>query len=793
MSLAVMFSLLFHLLILTSQIAALDKGIFTNLLCRLADEITNAINSIKASANSLSCEINTKKQEIRDFYKEFVNQTLEKILHYIPFSDETVLPIDTTESSEEITETIEISTETTPEMETITFTETEQDSTYETETTPYTETETTDFTETSQTTTMVTTPTTVTTSKTIKTAKTTPRLVQKPTRIKPITATRSTTMMTPKPKLKIVTTTPNLTSTKIMTTPRTIWKPKTAKTPAVLIFVSANPIIVTKQTPVFAPTKATTTIKLTKPTTVKTPKGRVFVSANPITIKTQKTMKGTTTPIKITTPVTVKKPGVGVFVSPNPIIVTKRTTLKAVPTRTPATTLMTMPTRTTMKTPTRVVMSTTVKVPKTTTTLKIPKTPTTLRIPKTLTTLRLPRTISKGPSIVVRRMSLPMNKDKKIDNLSGKLLDRSVQLDLVNIHGYKSETHTVVTPDGYLLTLHRIMPKSKFTGRNNNKTVILLHGLLGSSIDWILLGPKHSLPYKLINAGYDVWLPNVRGNSYSRAHVSKSIHSAEFWDFSWHEIGLYDLSTIIDYIREKNSVKSQIILVAHSMGATALMVLLSTSPHYNSILSFVILLAPLVFMQQAKGPLRLLSEFKSLDHNATLKILGERSFNPVDSFMRVARKKFCKEDAILCLHPLFLLTDGGKTIKNNRHRKNILTNMRTGGSVKTILHFCQLIKSGQFEMYDLGSTYNLKKYGTVSPPKYHLRDIKLPMALFNSHNDWLSTVPDILNLMSQLSNAVSHHVVQLSSTEFNHLDFVLGMNAPKLVYKHVFDVLDQLF
>ncbi|KPJ06382.1 Lipase 3 [Papilio machaon] len=706
-----------------------------------------------------------------------------------------MLPIDITESPEEITETTKVPTETTPEMETITFTEIETESTYETETTPYTETETTDITETSPTTTMVTTPTIVSTSKRIKTAKvkTTPWSLPKPPRVKPITVIGSTTMMTFKPKLKIVTTPTNLTPSKITTTPRTIWKPKTAKTPAVLIFVSANPIIVSKQTTVKAPTKATAWIKLTRPTTVKLPKGRVFVSPNPITVKTQKTVKGQTTPIKNITPTTIKKSGVGVFVSPNPIIVTKRTTLKAVPTRTPATTLMTLPTRTTMKTPTRVVMSTTMKIPRTSTALRIPKTSTTLRIPKASTTQRLTRTTGKGPSIIVRRMSLPINKGKKIDNLSGKLLDRSIQLDLVNIHGYKAEIHTVVTPDGYLLTLHRIKPKSKFTGRNNNKTVILLHGLLGSSIDWILLGPKHSLPYKLINAGYDVWLPNVRGNAYSRAHVSKSIHSAEFWDFSWHEIGLYDLSSIIDYIREKNSVKSQIILVAHSMGATALMVLLSTSPHYNTILSFVILLAPLVFMQQAKGPLRLLSEFKSLDHNATVKILGDRSFNPVDSFMRVARKKFCKEDAILCMHPLFLLTDGGRAIKNNRHKKNILINMKTGGSVKTILHFCQLIKSGQFEMYDLGSTFNLKKYGTVSPPKYHLRDIKLPMALFNSHNDWLSTVPDILNLMSQLTNTVTHHVVQLSSTEFNHLDFVLGINAPKLVYKHVFDVLDQLF
>lgn len=92
----------------------------------------------------------------------------------------------------------------------------------------------------------------------------------------------------------------------------------------------------------------------------------------------------------------------------------------------------------------------------------------------------------------------------------------------------------ITTNDGYILTIHRI-PHGKDNNSNSQesakKVFFLQHGLLCSSADWVVNPPNGSLGFMLADAGFDVWLGNSRGNTYSKKHKIYPTDSDEFWRF----------------------------------------------------------------------------------------------------------------------------------------------------------------------------------------------------------------------------------------------------------------------
>lgn len=70
--------------------------------------------------------------------------------------------------------------------------------------------------------------------------------------------------------------------------------------------------------------------------------------------------------------------------------------------------------------------------------------------------------------------------------------------------------------------------------------------------------------YILADQGYDVWIGNARGNKYSRAHTYLDPDTGvDFWDFTWHQIGVYDLPAMIDYVLEQTG-QEDMFYIGHS-------------------------------------------------------------------------------------------------------------------------------------------------------------------------------------------------------------------------------------
>lgn len=172
--------------------------------------------------------------------------------------------------------------------------------------------------------------------------------------------------------------------------------------------------------------------------------------------------------------------------------------------------------------------------------------------------------------------------------------------------GYPAETHTTITEDCYILELHRI-PRG-LNVESDKPPVLLLHGILGSSADWVMASPEQSLGFMLADAGYDVWLGNMRGNTYSRQHCELNPDKTEFWNFSFDQVGEYDIPAMIAKIREVTG-SEKIFYTGFSMGTTTFMAMANSRPEVLEQLHMASLMAPVAYVDHMISPLKYIAPF----------------------------------------------------------------------------------------------------------------------------------------------------------------------------------------
>lgn len=338
------------------------------------------------------------------------------------------------------------------------------------------------------------------------------------------------------------------------------------------------------------------------------------------------------------------------------------------------------------------------------------------------------------------------------------------------------------TDDGYILTLHRIP--------NFNKTVVFLqHGLLSSSADWLLLGPGKALAFLLYDAGYDVWMGNTRGNTYSRNHVKLSPKTQSFWRFSWHEMAMHDLPAMIGLILERTN-RKQLHYIGHSQGTTVFFVLASKKPKFATRIASAHLLAPVAYMGNMESPLVRIAAPVFGKPGKKIEILGSLEVFPTSRAMELLGMTFCNERSVaieLCANGMFLIGGFHSSNLNRTLIPEIIAIAPAGSSLRQVLHYLQEYLSKRFREWDYGPSMNVDIYGSEEPPDYPVKRIRVPMYLYFSKNDFLSSEVDVERMAQEVPKGMVKEKYLNPDHKFTHLDYLYGLNSKETVYNRVLE------
>ncbi|XP_071649226.1 lipase 3-like [Temnothorax longispinosus] len=359
---------------------------------------------------------------------------------------------------------------------------------------------------------------------------------------------------------------------------------------------------------------------------------------------------------------------------------------------------------------------------------------------------------------------------------------------LVQRYGYPAEEHYVTTEDGYNLVIHRISGSPLSNSQQRRKVVFLQHGIVCTSDCWVSIGAGKDLAFLLADQGYDVWVGNIRGNSYCRSHVKLSPRNRDFWQFSYHEIGTRDLPSMIDYVLSHTKQKT-LRYVGHSMGTTVLFVLLSMKPEYNAKIKLGILLAPVAYWKEISPAMEhirpKIPKFKEfLDFNEIYELAS------LSSTTITIGRTLCRDGAItqpICIAILFLFSGSGPAQLNTTVLPEILSYYPSGASVNTVYHLYQNIITQKFQTFDYGYFGNYKHYGQPTPLPYNLEKVTAPLALFYGANDLLALKTNVLETYKHLQP----NVILLEENPYKmltHFDFLWAIDAKALVFDRIIQV-----
>uniref|UniRef100_A0A8D0C400 Lipase n=1 Tax=Salvator merianae TaxID=96440 RepID=A0A8D0C400_SALMN len=363
-----------------------------------------------------------------------------------------------------------------------------------------------------------------------------------------------------------------------------------------------------------------------------------------------------------------------------------------------------------------------------------------------------------------------------------KASEELVSKEIILHHGYPCEEYQVESEDGYILTIFRIPHgRENDTNKGPRPAVFLQHAFLGVSTHWISNLPNNSFGFILADAGYDVWIANSRGNMWSSKHKTLTTSEKEFWEFSFHEFGYYDIPALIYFILNKTN-QEQLYFVGHSEGSAAGFIAFSSWPKLAERIKVFFALGPVTTLTFATTAGRLIF---SKTFSNTIKYFSNRFCTYYASLSNIS-VRICTYYPNFCANVMSLFT-GYNTANLNMSRLDVyVAQSPAGTSMQNLLHWSQIYSTNQFQAYDYGSKErNLKKYNQTTPPVYRIEDIKIPISVWTGGQDLFADSRDVGALCFRISNLIDKRHIP----EWQHVDFIWGLDATERMYRHIIETM----
>ncbi|XP_060223623.1 lipase member K isoform X1 [Meriones unguiculatus] len=358
---------------------------------------------------------------------------------------------------------------------------------------------------------------------------------------------------------------------------------------------------------------------------------------------------------------------------------------------------------------------------------------------------------------------------------------------IISYWGYPYEKYDVVTEDGYILGTYRIPHGKGSSEKTVPKAVVYLqHGLIASAGNWICNLPNNSLAFLLADSGYDVWLGNSRGNTWSRKHLTLSPDSPQYWAFSLDEMAKYDLPATINLILEKSGQK-ELFYVGHSQGTTIAFIAFSTNPELAKKIKIFFALAPVVTVKYTRSPMKTLT---TLSRQAVKVLFGDKMFSTHTLFEQFIATKVCNRKIFYPACSNFLFSLSGFDPQNlNMSRLDVyMAQSPAGTSVQNMLHWAQAVNSGQLQAFDWGNAdQNMMHFNQLTPPVYNISKMKVPTAMWSGGHDVVADSRDTVNLLPKVANLIYYKDIP----HYNHMDFYLGQDAPQEIYQDLIRLMEE--